>query len=111
MHKARRPAQVPHHVAHKGQASQDANKPPARSLTNQAVVLRFVEGDPSPDCTLRGLRMLVALEVATNYAQAAGLRELRIQPINEALSALCEDVYGFALVKPHREASYYVKAI
>jgi hypothetical protein len=55
--------------------------------------------------------MLVALEVATNYAQAAGLRELRIQPINEALSALCEDVYGFALVKPHREASYYVKAI
>ncbi len=81
------------------------------TLTKTAATIRFVEGDPRPDCPLSGKRTLIALEVATNYAQLCGLEELRIHPLNEALGTLYQDVYGFELVKPHKEEPYYRKRI
>lgn len=81
------------------------------TMTTEAATLRFVEGDPSADCTLKGKRALIALEVTTNYAQAAGLKELRIEPLNEALGNLYEKVYGFELVTNRKAPPYYRKAI
>lgn len=81
------------------------------TMTGAAATLRYVEGDPDAGCLYRGKRALIALEVAANYAQGAGLAELRIQPLNQALATLYQDVYGFALVTPRKEAPYYAKRI
>lgn len=79
--------------------------------TGQAVVLRFVEGDPRQDCPLKGYRLLVALEAATNYAQARGKHEIRVQPKNEQLVNLYEEVYGFTYHEPRGEEGYYRKGV
>lgn len=79
--------------------------------TGQSLMLRFVEGDPREDCPLRGKRILIALEAATNYAQARGKREIRLQPINEKLVYLYENVYGFTLESPRNETPYYRKGV
>lgn len=79
--------------------------------TGQAVVLRFVEGDPRHDCPLRGYRLLVALEAATNYAQARGKNEIRVQPKNAELVNLYEEVYGFTFHQPRGEEGYYRKGV
>lgn len=81
------------------------------TVSGEAVTVRYLEGDPRPDCPIKGLRALVALEVATNYAQICGLYEVRIQPLNEALASLYENVYGFELVKRTKECPYYRKRI
>lgn len=80
-------------------------------LTTVAATVRFVEGDPRPDSPVKGKCALVALEIATNYAQRCGLSEIRIHPINDALVTLYENVYGFELVKPLKEEPYYRKGI
>jgi hypothetical protein len=75
------------------------------------VELRFVEGDPRPDCPLKGQRILVFLECSTLYAQAIGRSELRVEPINERLANLYQKVYGFSLA-PHRDGRpYFTKRI
>lgn len=79
--------------------------------TGQSLMLRFVEGDPRQDCPLKGQRILIALQAATNYAQARGKREIRLQPVNEKLVYLYEKVYGFALESPRNEAPYYRKGV
>lgn len=79
--------------------------------TGQSLMLRFVEGDPRDNCPLKGRRFLIALEAATNYAQARGKREIRLQPINDKLVHLCENVYGFQLESPKNEAPYYRKGV
>lgn len=79
--------------------------------TGQALMLRFLEGDPRQDCPLRGMRIAIALETAANYAQARGKSEIRLQPINDKLVYLYENVYGFALVSPHKEEPYYRKGV
>jgi hypothetical protein len=79
--------------------------------TGQAVVLRFVEGDPRADCPLKGRRFLIALEACANYAQARGKKEIRLQPKNDALVYLYEKVYGFALESPKNETPYYRKGV
>jgi hypothetical protein len=79
--------------------------------TGQAVVVRFLEGDPRSSCPLKGRRFLIALEAATNYAQARGKKEIRLQPKNDALVYLYEKVYGFALESPKNEAPYYRKGV
>lgn len=81
------------------------------TLSREAVTLKFVEGRPSMDCTFKGKRILVALEVAANYAQGAGVNELRIHPLNETLVHLYESVYGFEVVKERKGESYYRKRI
>lgn len=79
--------------------------------TGQAVVLRFVEGDPREDCPLKGFRLLIALEAVTNYAQARGKKEIRVQPKNDQLVNLYEEVYGFTYHEPRGEEPYYRKGV
>ncbi len=79
--------------------------------TGEAVEIRFIEGDPSPDCPLKGRRTLIILECASCYAQARGRKELRIQPINERLEDLYRQTYGFVLETPRRGERYYRKDI
>jgi len=79
--------------------------------TSQSVTLRFLEGDPRPDCPLKGKRILIALEAASNYAQLRGKKEIRLQPKNEALIYLYETVYGFVLESPRNETPYYKKGV
>jgi len=79
--------------------------------TGQSLMLRFAEGDPRDDCPLKGNRILIALETATNYAQARGKREIRLQPINDKLVDLYENVYGFVLESPRNEDPYYRKGV
>lgn len=81
------------------------------TVSPEAVTVKFVEGDPRPDCPLIGRRALIALEVATNYAQQCGINEIRIHPVNVALARFYETVFGFELVKPHKEEPYYRKRI
>jgi hypothetical protein len=79
--------------------------------TSEAVELRFLEGDPRPDCPLKGRRILMFLECAACYAQARGRRELRIQPINEQLETLYRQTYGFVLETPRGGERYYRRGI
>ena len=79
--------------------------------SDKYAVARFVEGDPRPCCPHRGKRVLFALEAISNYVQATGREELRIHPLNATLASLYQDVYGFELVKPHKQESYYSKRV
>jgi hypothetical protein len=81
------------------------------TLSGEAVVLRWVEGDPRTDCPLRGQRLLIALDVATNYAQRNGRYEIRAEPINARLINLFEQDYGFTPVKPRTGAPYWSKKV
>ena len=81
------------------------------TTTGQSVKIQFVEGDPRGDCPLRGRRILIALEAAANYAQLRGKLELVLEPINEILIILYEDIYGFEAVRPRRETPYWRKRV
>ena len=80
-------------------------------ITKEAAILKYVEGDPRDDCAFRGKRVPMALEAMTNYGQIAGLNEIRVEPVNEALATLYEKVYGFELVTGRKTPSYFRKAI
>jgi hypothetical protein len=79
--------------------------------TSEAVEIRFMEGDPRPNCPLKGRRILIVLECAACYAQARGRTELRIQPINEHLETLYRQTYGFVLETAHGGERYYRRGI
>jgi len=81
------------------------------TLTAEAAIIRRVEGDPRDGCALKGKRVLIALEAVSNYALGAGLRELRVEPVNAELASLYERVYGFELHQPKKATAYYRKAI
>lgn len=49
------------------------------------ITLEFLEGDPDSDCPLKGSRTLIALDVASNYAQARGKHRLLVQPMSSGL--------------------------
>jgi hypothetical protein len=76
-----------------------------------SVCLEYLEGDPRPDCPIRGRRILIALEAAACYAQALGKPEIRVSPANAALASLYERHYGFVLERPRNEAPYYRKEV
>lgn len=79
--------------------------------SSSAVTLRFLEGDPRPDCPLIGRRALIALEASALYAQGIGRHQIRVEPANETLAALYRDRYGFALVNSEGAPAYYVRNI
>jgi hypothetical protein len=79
--------------------------------TGQATVLKFVEGDPRPDCPLIGRRLLIILESLANYTQARGKVEMRVEPANPALETLYIEKYGFTLETPRGGRAYYKKAV
>jgi hypothetical protein len=59
------------------------------------VTLAFLEGDPRPECPLKGRRALIALDATARYAQGRGKTEIRISPINASLECLYVEQYGF----------------
>lgn len=65
-------------------------------VTGRAVEVAFLEGDPRPDCPLKGVRTAAVLEAAAHYAQLLGRRELRLTPVNERTRRLYVEGYGFA---------------
>ena len=81
------------------------------TVSTQYVHVRFIEGDPRPDCPLRGRRALIILETAAAYAQRLGRRELRLQPMNSSLEDLYRDTYGFTAHTPRNEAPYFRKEV
>ncbi len=81
------------------------------TVSKEALTLRYVEGDPRADCEFKGKRIPLALEVAVRYAQMSGLAEIRIQPLNEALTQLYENEFGFTLVSTKGEVPYWCREI
>jgi len=79
--------------------------------TGQALEIRFLEGDPRPDCPLKGRRILIVLESAATYAQARGRLELRVRPKNERLEDLYRQTYGFVLETRSGGDRYYRKGV
>lgn len=76
-----------------------------------AVMIRFLEGDPRKDCPLKGRRALIVLEAAALYAQARGRRELRLREVNSSLESLYRDIYGFTLETPWKQEPYWRKEV
>jgi hypothetical protein len=81
------------------------------TTTGQSIKIQFLEGDPAADCPLKGKRILIALEAAANYAQLRGKLELVLEPVNQTLITLYQDVYGFEVVRPRNESPYWRKRI
>jgi hypothetical protein len=79
--------------------------------TAEALEIRFLEGDPRPDCPLKGRRILITLESAACYAQARGRTELRVRPKNERLEDLYRQTYGFVLETTRGGDRYYRKGV
>jgi hypothetical protein len=77
------------------------------SLSTTAVCINFLEGDPRRDCPFRGRRTLIVLEAIQCYGLATGRREMRIEPVNDALVTLYRDNYGFSLATPEGGSAYY----
>jgi hypothetical protein len=73
--------------------------------------MRFIEGDPRPDCPLKGWRALIVLEAAAFYAQARGKTELRLKEVNSSLESLYRDTYGFRLETPRKQEPYWTKEV
>lgn len=79
--------------------------------TGNALNLMFLEGDSRDDCPLKGLRTVIFLDIATNYAQDRGKSELRVWPLNGALADLYRDAYGFSLVTAGPNTPYWKKGV
>ncbi len=70
-------------------------------LNGTACWIEMMEGSPDPSHSLRGLVHLLALELASMYAQATGRRDVWLhRPANDMLLRYYLDVWGFALAKP-----------
>lgn len=75
------------------------------------IKLGFLEGDPRPDCPLKGRRALIALEATQCYGQGRGKSELRIQPANDDLATMYVENYGFSLETRKGVDAYYKREI
>lgn len=81
------------------------------TTSGNAVHIRYLEGDPRPDCPLIGRRALIALEACAGYAQARGKAELRVHPLNDKLKSLYVGVYKFEVATPHKAEPYLFKRV
>jgi len=70
------------------------------------VKVDFLEGDPRPDCPLKGFRATLALDIAARYGQGMGKREIRLEPVNQELRDLYITGYGFEEITPARGQPY-----
>lgn len=77
----------------------------------QAVECRFLEGDPSPECVLKGVRLLIFLEAAAYYAQERGKTELRVQPASTEIAVILREGFGFSLEAARGSEPFYVRAV
>ncbi|MBX5153221.1 hypothetical protein HJC04_11335 [Rhizobium sp. NLR8a] len=81
------------------------------TTSGQSLRFRFLEGSPDPNCPLKGVRILIALEVMALYGQMRGKRELVLEPINEKLIDVYENTYGFEVVRPAKGTAFCKKGI
>ena len=81
------------------------------NLSNSAVVLRFLEGDPRADCPFRGVRTLIVLEAIQCCGLTTGRNEIQVEPVNDALATLYRNNYGFALATRKGGNAYYRREI
>lgn len=81
------------------------------TTTGEAVYLRCVEGHPGDGLPLQGQRLLVALDATTNYCQLRGRYEVRVEPKNDELVDLYQNVYGFTPVIPKKGTPYWSKKV
>ena len=65
------------------------------TLTNSAAVLRFVERNKAESAGLRGLVVLISLDVATNYCQSSGGSNLWLEPKTDELAQWYQERFGF----------------
>lgn len=77
------------------------------TTSDRSVCLRYVEADKRENAPLTGLRILIALEAITIYGQLRGKLEVKLEPINEKLVNLYEDVYGFEPIVPRKGLPRY----
>lgn len=76
-----------------------------------SVQLAFFEGDPRPDCPLKGVRTAIALEFSAIYGQNMGCEELWGEPVNQAVKDLYCEVYGFEEVKPRKGLPFVKRSL
>jgi hypothetical protein len=81
------------------------------TTTSESVYFHLVEGDPRPDCPLKGKRLLICLDATATYGQMLGKKELRCRPANVSLGTLYTEHYGFELVTPRKEKPYYKRNV
>lgn len=80
------------------------------TASKTTVKLAFLEGDPRRECPLKGLRAMIALEVAAMFGQRMGRAEIRLDPVNPDLKELyCGPDYGFEEVSPRKGEPYLRK--
>jgi hypothetical protein len=76
-------------------------------LNKTACWIDMFEGSPAPHHPIKGLVPLIALELGTMYAQAAGRREVWIcRPSNVLLLQYYLDIYGFKLASPKKGETF-----
>jgi hypothetical protein len=81
------------------------------TCTSDCVMVEFFEGDPAPDCPLKGVRAGICFETATAFGQILNKKCLRIQPVNaEVAERFCEE-YGFVLETSRKDPPYYKREI
>lgn len=81
-------------------------------LNNTACCIKALEGSPDPNHGLKGLVLLVALELASMYAQSKGRREVWLyKPANDMLLWHILNDYCFELVSPKSGASFFRKEV
>lgn len=78
---------------------------------DRAVVVQFVEGNPSEACPLKGERLGILLDAAANYALVRGKVEIHLEPKNDDLIALYEEVYDFERVNRKGSAPYWCRKV
>jgi hypothetical protein len=76
------------------------------TVSNAAVRVNPLEGDPSPDCALKGDVLRIILEASACYAQVLGREELHVLDPVEGLIATYTGVFEFTLVTPRKGAPY-----
>lgn len=64
-------------------------------MSSSRVLVRFLEGDPRPDCHIKGSRALLMLDLAATYGQRLGRKEIHLQPLNGDLAELYRSKFGF----------------
>jgi hypothetical protein len=81
------------------------------TLSNSAVVLRFLEARLPEDNPLKGEIALIIMDVAARYGQRMGRSEMRCYPLNQKVADYYRYNLGFNLVTPHKEEPYYVREL
>jgi len=81
------------------------------TATRQTVSVAFLEGDPREDCKMKPFRATIMLDLAATYGQRLGCNEIRLEPVNDRLTKLYEDDYGFERVTPKKGETYVRRSL